>query len=83
MTLVIEAFVPEANDCRLPQRRRLAPAPLPKTAVPLDSLLDTTSEPTRLKPVFDFRPEDFVGAVVTPTYRNVEQPPRYYVAKVQ
>ncbi|VDD81511.1 unnamed protein product [Mesocestoides corti] len=79
---VVASYVPSVGDCRLPVRTRLALPALPKTPMPLAELLSHTTQSPKPKPVFHFLFEDFVNAVVTPTYRNVEQPPRYYVVRI-
>ncbi len=79
---VVESFVPSVGDCRLPQRTRLERASLPKNVQPLDDLLTTLSEPPKQRRVFHYVAEDFINAVVTPTYRNLQHPPRYYVINI-
>lgn len=65
----------------MPIRRRLAP-PLFIThgPFPLTQLLSLTGAP---RTVFDFAAEDFSNAVLTPTYRLVDFPPRYYVVSIR
>ncbi|EUB58854.1 Endoribonuclease Dcr-1 [Echinococcus granulosus] len=81
VNLCLNSYVASVGDCRLPVRRRPAPPlQLPTGPVPLTQLLSQTSSP---RTVFHFVQDDFVNAVLTPTYRNVEYPPRYYVVAVR
>ncbi|KAL5107030.1 Endoribonuclease Dcr-1 [Taenia crassiceps] len=81
VNLCLNSYIPSVGDCRLPVRWRPAPPlQLPIEPVPLTQLLSQTATP---RTVFHFVPEDFVNAVLTPTYRNVEYPPRYYVVAIR
>ncbi|CDI97094.1 dicer 1 [Echinococcus multilocularis] len=81
VNLCLNSYVASVGDCRLPVRRRPAPPlQLPTGPVPLTQLLSQTASP---RTVFHFVRDDFVNAVLTPTYRNVEYPPRYYVVAVR
>lgn len=33
--------------------------------------------------LFDFRASDFINSVVTPSYRNLDQPQYYYVSRIK
>lgn len=81
VNLCLNSYIASVGDCRLPVRWRPAPPlQLPIEAVPLTQLLSQTASP---RTVFHFVPDDFINAVLTPTYRNVEYPPRYYVVAIR
>ncbi|VDM30714.1 unnamed protein product [Hydatigera taeniaeformis] len=81
VNLCLNSYIPSVGDCRLPVRRRPAPPlRLPTEPVPLTQLLSQT---VSSRTVFHFVPNDFINAVLTPTYRNVEYPPRYYVVAIR
>ena len=79
--LCLNSYDQTVGDCRLPIRQRAAPPlQLSTEPIPLTQLLSQTASP---RTVFDFIPSDFINAVLMPTYRHVEYPPRYYVASIR
>nr|CDS29834.2 dicer 1 [Hymenolepis microstoma] len=79
--LCLSTFDPAVGDCRMPIRRRPTPPfRISEEPFPLTQLLST---PDSSQTVFDFVPEDFANAVLTPTYRLVDFPPRYYVVTIR
>ncbi|VDO03254.1 unnamed protein product [Rodentolepis nana] len=79
--LCLSTFDPSVGDCRMPIRRRPPPPfRLSEEPFPLTQLLST---PDSSQTIFDFVPEDFANAVLTPTYRLVDFPPRYYVVTIR
>lgn len=85
---MLVSYSPEIFDCQLPQRTKPAPISSSVTASsekPSVSHLLVKAPVSKNPPnqIFDFRTDDFADAVVTPTYRNLDQPPHYYVAKIR
>ncbi|KAM3171757.1 hypothetical protein ACTXT7_015971 [Hymenolepis weldensis] len=79
--LCLSTFDPVVGDCRMPIRRRpTSPFRITEGPFPLTQLLSTPDSP---QTIFDFVPEDFANAVLTPTYRLVDFPPRYYVVTIR
>lgn len=62
------------------RRRPTSPFRITEEPFPLTQLLSTPDSP---QTIFDFVPEDFANAVLTPTYRLVDFPPRYYVVTIR
>ncbi|VDL99348.1 unnamed protein product [Schistocephalus solidus] len=81
VNLTLDSYCPKLCDCRLlPRMKQLPPDPA-SSSKESSSTPPSASKPPH--PIFEFRDEDYVNAVVTPTYRNLDQPPHYYVAEIR
>ncbi|KAL7053794.1 hypothetical protein AAHC03_026811 [Spirometra sp. Aus1] len=81
VNLTLDSYCPKLCDCRLlPRMKQLLPDPISISNEPSSTLPPTNKTPN---PVFEFRDEDYGNTVVTPTYRNLDQPPHYYVAEIR
>ncbi|VDN28968.1 unnamed protein product [Dibothriocephalus latus] len=81
VNLTLDSYCPKLCDCRLlPRMNQLPPDPAATGNEPSSAPPPTSKQP---HPIFEFRDEDYVNTVVTPTYRNLDQPPHYYVAEIR